>query len=218
MKISYCVSFVVLMALTTFRVSEVTAAEHQHAEQGSVATQAADSEEEASIKASMAKLAPKDRQLAEAQGYCPVMADNRLGTMGPPIKVMVKDQPVFLCCAGCRRRAIADPDKTLAVVKELKAKVEAAEVEASLAKLSPEDRQQAEAQGFCPVMEESRLGAMGVPVKVMVDSQPVFLCCAGCRTKALANPEQTLETVAKLQDQVTKAGEQEVQEKSKTAE
>ncbi len=209
MKISCYVGLVVLLALTGCRISEVIAAEEQHAEHGAVATQAGDSEEEASIKESMAKLAPKDRELAAAQGYCPVLADNRLGAMGPPIKVMVKDQPVFLCCAGCRKRAMADPDNTLAVVKELQAKVEAAEVEASLAKLSPEDRQQAEAQGFCPVMEESRLGAMGVPVKIMVNNEPVFLCCAGCRTKALANSDKTLATVAKLQDQVTKAAEQE---------
>jgi hypothetical protein len=38
---------------------------------------------------------------------------------------MVKDQPVFLCCKGCRRKALADPDKTLAKVAELKAKVKA---------------------------------------------------------------------------------------------
>lgn len=217
MKILFCVSLVVLMNLPFFPVGEV-AAQQQQAEGGTPAQQTGDSEEEASIKKSMAKLAPKDRQLAEAQGYCPVMADNRLGTMGPPIKVMVKDQPVFLCCAGCRRRAIADPDKTLAVVKELKAKVVAAQIEASLAKLSPEDRQIAEAQGFCPVMADNQLGVMGTPVKIMVSNEPVFLCCAGCRTKALANPDQTLEIVADLRAKVVQAEEQKVREKSKTAE
>ena len=48
--------------------------------------------------------------------------ENRLGTMGTPYKVMVKDQPVFLCCKGCQKRALADPDRTLARVAELKAK------------------------------------------------------------------------------------------------
>lgn len=42
--------------------------------------------------------------------------------MGTPVKVMVKEQPVFLCCKGCRRKALADPDRTLAKVDELKAK------------------------------------------------------------------------------------------------
>ena len=42
--------------------------------------------------------------------------------VGTPVKVMVKDQPVFLCCKSCRKKALADPDKTLAKVKQLKEK------------------------------------------------------------------------------------------------
>ena len=43
-----------------------------------------------------------DAALAAAQGYCPVMTDTKLGEMGEPVKVMVKDkagveQPVFVC-------------------------------------------------------------------------------------------------------------------------
>jgi hypothetical protein len=69
---------------------------------------------------------PDDKALAEAQGYCPVMPDTKLGEMGEPVKVMVKDksgieQPVFVCCKGCKRKALANPDKTLAKVAELKA-------------------------------------------------------------------------------------------------
>jgi hypothetical protein len=78
---------------------------------------------EADINASLSKLSPQDRQLAEAQGYCPVMMDNRLGVMGPPVKVMIKGQPVFLCCAGCQRKALANPDETLARVAKLQAMV-----------------------------------------------------------------------------------------------
>jgi hypothetical protein len=35
---------------------------------------------------------------------------------------MVKGQPVFLCCDGCADNAQADPEKTLARVRDLKAK------------------------------------------------------------------------------------------------
>jgi hypothetical protein len=42
--------------------------------------------------------------------------------MGAPIKIMVKDQPVYLCCGGCKKQALADPDATLTKVKELQAK------------------------------------------------------------------------------------------------
>jgi hypothetical protein len=74
------------------------------------------------IQTNLAKLSAEDQKLAEAQKFCAVLDDNRLGAMGVPVKVMVKDQPVFLCCKACRGEALADPDKTLADVKELKAK------------------------------------------------------------------------------------------------
>jgi hypothetical protein len=76
-----------------------------------------------SIAESFAKLPPEDRALAEAQGYCAVEPENRLGSMGVPVKVMVKDQPVFVCCAGCEKKALREADATLAQVAELKAKV-----------------------------------------------------------------------------------------------
>jgi hypothetical protein len=40
--------------------------------------------------------------------------------MGKPVKLLVAAQPVFLCCPGCKGKALADPDKTLRVVEQLK--------------------------------------------------------------------------------------------------
>jgi hypothetical protein len=77
-------------------------------------------DDEAEVKAALAQLPPEDLRLAEAQQFCAVEDENRLGSMGVPVKVMVKDQPVFLCCKGCRKKALADPDKTLTKVRELK--------------------------------------------------------------------------------------------------
>jgi uncharacterized protein (TIGR03000 family) len=76
----------------------------------------------AEIKANLDKLGPEDRKLAEEQGFCAVQVTNPLGSMGKPVKVVLKDQPVFLCCPGCKEKAEKDPDKTLARVMELKAK------------------------------------------------------------------------------------------------
>ena len=73
-------------------------------------------------KTAFAKLSDEDRPLAEAQGYCAV-AGKPLGSMGPPIKLLVKDQAVFLCCKGCENKAKSNPDKTLAKVAELKTRV-----------------------------------------------------------------------------------------------
>jgi hypothetical protein len=44
----------------------------------------------------------------------------------------------------------------------------------------------------------NRLGAMGVPFKVMVNGRPVFLCCSGCEAEALAHPARTLAKVDDL--------------------
>ncbi len=82
---------------------------------------AADDEKE--IKENLSKLSPEDRKIAEAQKYCPIEDDNRLGgEMGVPYKITLKGQTVFLCCKSCVKEANKDPDKTLAKVKELKAK------------------------------------------------------------------------------------------------
>jgi hypothetical protein len=84
-------------------------------------TGAAESKE-AEIQANLAKLSPEDRMLAEQQKYCATEPENRLGSMGPPIKITVKGEPVFICCKGCEKTAQKDPDKTLQSVKELKEK------------------------------------------------------------------------------------------------
>jgi hypothetical protein len=86
------------------------------------AASAKEPDEEASIQANLAKLPAEEQKLAEAQRFCAVEDDRRLGSMGAPYKVLVKDQPVFLCCKGCSKTALADPDKTLAKVRELKEK------------------------------------------------------------------------------------------------
>jgi hypothetical protein len=88
---------------------------------GTVAAQ----DKEATIRANLAKLPEKDRKLAEAQKWCAVETDDRLGASGVPVKIMIKDQPVFLCCKSCIDQAQKNPDQTLAHVKELQAKAKA---------------------------------------------------------------------------------------------
>jgi Cu(I)/Ag(I) efflux system membrane fusion protein len=83
----------------------------------------ASGDEDATVKDNRARLGPEDRQLVEAQEFCAVQRGNRLGSMGVPIKVLVAGQPVFLCCEGCQEQALAHPEKTLARVKELKARI-----------------------------------------------------------------------------------------------
>lgn len=181
-------------------------------------------DEEDKVQAVLAKLSPEDRKLAETQRYCPVLTDNQLGVMGKPIKVMVKGQPVLLCCKGCVNKALADPAKTLVNIEESKSRAKAgfvatarpsiapegggtkaAKAKAMLAKLSPEDRRLAEEQGFCPETEQP-LGSMGVPIKLLIKGQPVFICCKGCED-VREHPDQTLAKVTELKAKAKAAPE-----------
>jgi hypothetical protein len=65
----------------------------------------------------------------------------------------------------------------------------------NIAQLPEVDRKLALAQRICPVTDEP-LGSMGVPVKITLRGQPVFLCCKGCLGKAKQSPEETLKKLA----------------------
>jgi hypothetical protein len=60
-----------------------------------------------------------DKELIEQQKTCPV-TDQPLGSMGKPVKVVVKGRKVFLCCAGCKKKFLANVDKYLKKLDEQK--------------------------------------------------------------------------------------------------
>lgn len=121
MKVFFNISVVALaIALTTvISKAQPSLAAEGTANMSDMKMSAEEKQKEADIQASLAKLSKEDRKLAEAQKFCPIMTKNRLGEMGPPVKVMIKDKPVFLCCKGCGTKAQANPDKTLATVAAL---------------------------------------------------------------------------------------------------
>lgn len=63
--------------------------------------------------AALAELSDEDRRLAERQRICPV-TKMALGSMGPPPKVDVNGQAVFICCEGCRASLLEESEKYLA--------------------------------------------------------------------------------------------------------
>jgi Cu(I)/Ag(I) efflux system membrane fusion protein len=65
------------------------------------------------------QLPEADRKLALAQHACPITGA-ALGSMGVPVKITLRGQPVFLCCQGCVGKAKKDPDGTLRKVTELR--------------------------------------------------------------------------------------------------
>ena len=176
-------------------------------------------DDEASVEAELSKLSADERELARLQKFCVVLPDKRRGAMGPPRKIMVNGVAAFVCCEGCQEEALANPEKTLVQLRQLRAEsksplaspgrvdqssestAEEAEIAANLAKLSAEDQKIAAAQRFCVVLQENRLGSMGPPIKLMLDGQPVFLCCTGCKKKAVADPKAAIATAARLKAQ-----------------
>ena len=60
-------------------------------------------------------LSAEDQALADKQQKCPI-GGTPLGDHGTPIKVMVGDRPVFICCEGCRQPLLDDPEKHLATL------------------------------------------------------------------------------------------------------
>jgi membrane fusion protein, copper/silver efflux system len=70
-------------------------------------------------------------------------------------------------------------------------------IRTALGKLDPNDRKLAEAQKLCPVLK-SRLGSMGKPIKLILNGEPVFLCCKGCEQEAKEHPEETLRAAERL--------------------
>lgn len=64
-------------------------------------------------------------------------------------------------------------------------------IEANLAKLSAEEQESARAQKVCPVAD-GPLGSMGVPLKVEVKDQIVWVCCKACIDEVKEHPDKYL--------------------------
>ncbi|WP_404307038.1 hypothetical protein [Neorhodopirellula lusitana] len=135
-----------------------------------------------------------DAAAIAAQKVCPVM-DEPLGGMGTPIKVMVGDKPIFLCCKGCIKKIQAEPAKYLAMVYPEGQKESVAagteQVREGVFKVTAADTPFIAAQQMCPVMDEP-LDGMGGPYKVNADGKAIYICCPGCAKEIAAEPKKWL--------------------------
>ncbi len=98
----------------------------------------------------------------------------------------------FVALVGCE--GASSPAPKPAPAKEVASK-EKDEVAEERAKLSEEDRKLVDAQEWCVISKDERLGSMGAPIKLDVNGQAVFVCCKSCEKRALANAETTLKTL-----------------------
>lgn len=60
----------------------------------------------------VAQLPDEERRLALKQRLCPV-TEKPLGSMGVPVKITLRGNPVMLCCKGCAGKAKKAPDEML---------------------------------------------------------------------------------------------------------
>jgi YHS domain-containing protein len=97
-----------------------SASESVRKEQTSAKATASDASLDPEIAEALAGMNKEDRSLVDSQKYCAIMTDSLLGSMGAPLKVEVNGEPVFLCCKGCKAKALRDPEATLATVAKLR--------------------------------------------------------------------------------------------------
>jgi uncharacterized protein (TIGR02231 family) len=108
------------MAISSFQTSGIVRADGASPPAGLPSLTSA---QEAKVQANLASLSPEDRKLAEAQVFCAIDQESPLGSMGPIHKVMIKGQPVFLCCKGCEAEAKAHPEQTMGALEKLMTRV-----------------------------------------------------------------------------------------------
>ncbi len=161
---------------------------------GGAQTESNPSSATSNLSVSVVRATPADASLIATQKTCPVM-DEPLGSMGGPVKLMVGDKPVFLCCRGCIKKVEAEPAKYLAKVYGATSQGSvpsgAEQVREGIYKVTAADAPFISAQKKCPVMDEP-LDAMGGPYKVHANGKAIYICCPGCAKRIAAEPGKYL--------------------------
>ena len=170
-------------------------------------------DEDAKLAAVLAALAgsrpPTGRSAKAIARFCRRTSSDRWVSRS---KLMIDGQPVFLCCSGCKEKALAEPAETLAKVEKLKQKKPApasesdamkshaelqkpaaddkeAKIAANLARLSDGRSQDRPRAAVLRGAEHQPAGLDGAADQSHDRRQPVFVCCEGCRKSALEDPQ-----------------------------
>ncbi len=144
------------------------------------------------ILVTVAPLEQSDRPRIERQEVCPV-SGGRLGSMGAPVKVLVDDRPLYLCCQGCIGKVQEDPEAYLRKVALVGSRPNTSVPvnRIVIVTATAADAAAIRAQRECPVTATT-LGSHGTPIKVSVGGQTLFVCCKGCAGKVVGNPDRYL--------------------------
>ncbi len=88
-----------------------------------------------------------------------------------------------------------EPAKTTSMEPKSEEEKNAAAIAAAIAELPEAERAAATAQKTCPV-GDAALGSMGMPIKVTIKGQDVYLCCEGCKDSLEKNADKYLAKLA----------------------
>jgi Cu(I)/Ag(I) efflux system membrane fusion protein len=134
-------------------------------------------------------LLPGDR--VAAAGAFLIDAETRLNPAASAAYFGASDKPT----SGSPNSSQRAEENTSAETSERR--VLSAEELAELAQLPPTDRRLAEQQVLCPIADQP-LGSMGVPQRLELDGEVVFLCCKSCEGKAKEDPKRIANKVRAL--------------------
>ncbi len=112
----------------------------------------------------------QDQTKIAVQQICPT-SGVKLGQQGPPIKVRVGREIIFLCCKACLKKKI-DPKHW-------------GTIHANFAK----------AQRICPIMKKE---LPKNPKWTIVEGQIVYVCCPPCTKKIEAEPKAYVQRIDQL--------------------
>jgi hypothetical protein len=164
------------------------------------------------LTVTVATLTAADRAAIAAQGKCPVTGEE-LGSMGPPIKLLVGDKPLYVCCKGCVNKVKQTPELYLQKVSRPAASEAGARAQPPSAQSRVQSQQSITvtiaahteadgaaiaAQGTCPV-SGAKLGSMGPPIKLLIGDTPLYVCCKGCIRKVQQKPQLYLQEISHRQ-------------------
>lgn len=146
------------------------------------------------LTVTVGELIESDRAAVARQRTCPVTNDDF--KHGPPIKVFVGDQVLYVCCEPCIDEVRQAPEKFLRLVgKAPPAALDTLAAQQTAATDVPmmappangvavtpatmDDREPMARQQLCPVTNQP-LGAHGVPLRVTAHGRFTYVCCSAC--------------------------------------
>lgn len=143
----------------------------------------------------------RDYSFAAQQRVCPV-TNTAFAAEANPIKVVVGQQPVYVCCESCVSEVEKNPALYVQKARQsFHANTPMARVLASA--VNEMDREAIEAQVWCPV-KRARLGEFGPPIKVTINGKVIFVADEQSVAAVERDPNHFIQEVDRVRNLVAR--------------